>query len=183
MARAGTTIHNPVAGDSVTFVETVQDGSPRLVCDMTTLAGGQGPPEHIHPSSAEAFEVLEGAVVVELDGTPRTLETGESLTVPAGRPHRFFSAPDRDGRVRVSFDHPGRMEDFLVTFYELARAGRTAADGKPSMPQIAASFSQLTDDIRTTIAPWPAQRAMFLVLGPVAKLRGLKPFYEWEELG
>ena len=53
------------------------------------------------------------------------------------------------------------MAELLETFYELARAGRTDPEGKPSMLQIAVSFSALRDDIRTVIAPWPAQRALF----------------------
>jgi hypothetical protein len=75
------------------------------------------------------------------------------------------------------------MEDFLVTLYELARVGRLNAKGLPSMQQIAVTGSQLTNDIRPTIAPWTAQRVMFALLGPLGRRRGLKPFYAWRELG
>jgi hypothetical protein len=44
------------------------------------------------------------------------------------------------------------------------------------------TFSQLTRDMRATIAPWAAQRAMFAVLAPIGRRRGLKPFYAWGEL-
>jgi mannose-6-phosphate isomerase-like protein (cupin superfamily) len=169
MARVGTTIDNPVAGDSLTFVATREDGSTTLVCDIATIGGAQGPPEHVHPSSSELFEVQEGAIVVEVDGVPHTLESGQNITVQAGVPHKFASHPELDGRTRV-------------TFYELARAGRVSADGKPSMQQIAVTFSQLTHDMRATIAPWAAQRAMFTVLAPIGRRRGLKPFYAWGEL-
>jgi hypothetical protein len=103
--------------------------------------------------------------------------------VPAGVPHKFASHPDRDGRTLVTFDVPGRIEDALVTFYELARAGRVRADGRPSMQQIAVTFSRLTSDMRATIAPWAARRVMFSVLAPIGRRRGLKPFYTWGELG
>lgn len=182
MAHVGTTIENRVAGDSLTFLATREDGSETLVCDISTIGGAQGPPEHVHPSSSELFDVQEGSIVVEVDGVGHTLEAGETITVQAGVPHRFASHPERDGRTRVTFDVPGRIEDALVTFYELARAGRVAADGKPSMQQIAVTFSQLTRDMRATIAPWVAQRAMFAVLAPIGRRRGLKPFYAWGEL-
>jgi hypothetical protein len=58
------------------------------------------------------------------DGDPHTLESGQNITVQAGVPHKFASYPELDGRTRVTFDVPGRIEDALVTFYELARAGR-----------------------------------------------------------
>jgi len=112
-----------------------------------------------------------------------TLAAGQAINVPAGVPHKFASHPDRDGRTLVTFDVPGRIEDALVTFYELARAGRVRADGRPSMQQIAVTFSRLTSDMRATIAPWAAQRVMFSVLAPIGRRRGLKPFYTWGELG
>jgi len=182
MAHAGTTIDNPIAGERLTFVATREDGSDTLVCDITTTGGAQGPPEHMHPSSSELFEVQDGAIVLEFDGVRHVVESGESLTVRAGVPHKFSSHPELDGRTRVTFEVPGRIEDQLVTFSELARAGRLTADGRPSLQQVAVTFSELTQDTRATVAPWAAQRVMFAVLAPVGRRRGLKPFYAWGEL-
>ncbi len=182
MAHVGATIENPLAGESLTFVATCEDGSATLVCDIATVAGAPGPPEHMHPSSSELFEVQQGAITVEVDGVLHSLQSGQSLTVQAGMAHKFASDPEQDGRTRVTFDVPGRIEDQLVTFSELARAGRLSADGRPSMQQVAVTFSQLTRDTRATVAPWVAQRVLFAVLAPIGRLRGLKPFYAWGEL-
>lgn len=182
MAHVGATIDNPIAGESLTFVATREDGSPTLVCDITTIAGAPGPPEHMHPSSRELFEVQEGAISITVDGVQRTLQSGHSFTVQAGEPHKFASDPELDGRTRVTFDVPGRIEDQLVTFSELARAGRLSADGRPSLQQVAVTFSELTRDTRATVAPWAAQRALFALLAPIGRRRGLKPFYAWGEL-
>lgn len=182
MAHVGATIDNPIAGESLTFVATREDGSTTLVCDITTIAGAPGPPEHVHPSSSELFEVQEGAISVTVDGVQRTLQSGQSFTVQAGEPHKFASDSELDGRTRVTFDVPGRIEDQLVTFSELARAGRLSADGRPSLQQVAVTFSQLTRDTRATVAPWAAQRALFALLAPIGRRRGLKPFYAWGEL-
>jgi len=182
MAHAGESIENPIAGERLTFVATCEDGSEALVCDITTTAGAPGPPEHMHPSSGELFEVHEGAILIDVDGSRHTLRSGQSLTVRAGVPHKFASHPELDGRTRVSFDVPGRIEDQLVTFSELARAGRLSADGRPSMQQVAVTFSELTRDTRATVAPWAAQRVLFALLAPIGRRRGLKPFYAWGEL-
>jgi quercetin dioxygenase-like cupin family protein len=107
MAHAGTTIENQLAGESLTFVATREDGSETLVCEIATLAGAPGPPEHMHPSSNELFEVQEGAITVEVDGVVHSLKTGQSLTVQAGAAHKFASDPELDGRTRVTFDVPG----------------------------------------------------------------------------
>jgi mannose-6-phosphate isomerase-like protein (cupin superfamily) len=182
MAHAGEIIENPIAGERLTFVATWEDGSDALVCDIATTAGAPGPPEHLHPSSSELFEVQEGAILIEVDGSRQTLRSGQNLTVAAEVPHKFASHPELDGRTRVTFDVPGRIEDQLVTFSELARAGRLSAEGRPSMQQVAVTFSELTRDTRATVAPWAAQRALFALLAPIGRRRGLKPFYAWGEL-
>ncbi len=182
MPAVGDTIENPVAGDTVTFLELPERGEGRLLVEMTTVPGGQGPPAHIHPRSSESFEVLEGAIALEQDGRQIVVGAGETHVVPPGVVHRFMSHAREPGRTRVELDVPGRMAEFLETFYELARAGRTDAEGKPSLPQVAVSFGALREDIRTVVAPWPAQLAMFAALAPVARLQGLRPFYETGEL-
>lgn len=182
MPTIGQTIENPVAGDTVTFLALPDDRSRELVVEMTTVPGGQGPPPHIHPRSSERFEVLSGSIALTDGGREVVVSAGETHTIAPGVAHTFASHGDEPAAVRVTFDRPGRMAEFLETFYELSRAGLTDAEGKPSMPQIAVSFSALRDDIRTTVAPWPAQRAMFAVLSPIGRLRGLRPFYATNEL-
>jgi quercetin dioxygenase-like cupin family protein len=183
VAHVGRSIENAAAGDSVVFVETREDGSSTLVLDMTTVAGAPGPPEHLHPRSRERFQVQEGALVVEAGGEFHSLSAGEEFTVYAGVRHKFMSHPEFDGYTRVTLDAPGQMEDFLVTFYELARAGRVNSKGLPSMLQLAVTGYAIRQDLRPTIAPWAAQRAMFALLRPIGRSRGLKPFYAWGELG
>ncbi len=182
MATVGQTIENPVAGDSVTFLALPGRGSPELVVEMTTQPGGQGPPPHVHPLSSETFAVTSGSIALTEAGREIVLHAGQTHSVPAGVPHTFASHGDEPAVTTVSFDRPGHMAEFLETFYELARAGRTDPEGKPSMLQIAVSFSALRDDIRTVIAPWPAQRALFALLGPIGRSRGLRAFYTTGEL-
>lgn len=180
--RVGQQITNAAAGDSVTFIEVPTAASPRLVMEMRTVPGGDGPPLHLHPRSAERFEVIDGALGLELDGERLLVGAGEAATVPPGVPHRFFSAGDAVATTRVSFEHGGHMGEFLETFYELARAGRVGPGGTPSILQIAATFAEFHDDIRPVVAPWPVQRLAFAVLAPVSRLRGLRAAYRFGEL-
>ena len=182
MPIAGQKIVNPVAGDSVTFLALPDASGTELVMEMTTVPGGQGPPVHVHPRSQETFTVVSGSIVVRENGREVVLLAGESYTVAPGVPHGFASHGDQEALTQVRMDRPGRMAEFLETFYELNRAGRTDAEGKPCLPQIAVTFGALKDDIRTVVAPWPAQLALFALLGPIARLRGLKPFYATNEL-
>jgi len=115
-------------------------------------------------------------------GREIVLRAGESHTVRPGVPHGFTSHGEQAAITRVVMDRPGRMAEFLETFYELNRTGRTDSEGKPSFPQIAVTFVALRHDIRTVVAPWPVQLALFATLGPIGRLRGLKPFYTTHEL-
>jgi quercetin dioxygenase-like cupin family protein len=182
MATAGQTIDNPVAGDAVTFLELPATVGEPLTVEMTTIPGGQGPPPHVHPRSSEAFSVLSGSITLVLGGRDIVLGAGEARTVPPGCVHTFASHGAEPARTRVNFDRPGRMADFLETFYELVRAGQTDREGKPSLMQIAVSFSALRDDIRTVVPPWPAQVVLFAILAPLGRARGLRAFYRAGEL-
>jgi quercetin dioxygenase-like cupin family protein len=71
----------------------------RIILDGQTSSGtfelfevqghlGSGPPPHAHPW-LEAYFILDGQVLVELDGDQSLAEPGNSVVVPAGRVHRF----------------------------------------------------------------------------------------------
>lgn len=182
MPTVGQHIENPVAGDAVTFVTLPSGPSGPLVADMVTVPGGDGPPEHVHPHASETFAVAEGCILVEERGVRTVVHAGETRTVAPGTPHRFLSHGAVPATTRVTLDPGGSMGPFLETFYELASAGRLDAEGKPALLQIAVTFAAVRDDIRPTIAPWPAQRVMQALLGPVGRARGLKPFYVTGEL-
>jgi quercetin dioxygenase-like cupin family protein len=49
---------------------------------------GSGPPPHAHPW-LEAYFILDGQVLVELDGQRSLAEPGTSVVVPTGQIHRF----------------------------------------------------------------------------------------------
>lgn len=50
------------------------------------------PPAHLHPAQEERFEVAEGELLFVIDGQPRTVAAGESITVPPGRVHQVRNA-------------------------------------------------------------------------------------------
>jgi len=128
MPTVGQEIINPVAGDAVRFLALPGEDRTDLVMEMKTVPAGQGPPVHIHPRSHETFTVVRGSIVVHENGREVVLHAGETHTVRPGVPHGFASHGDREAVTRVTMDRPGRMAEFLETYYELNRAGRFLAD-------------------------------------------------------
>jgi len=50
---------------------------------------GFGPPVHVHDDAAEAFYVVEGEYVMNLDGEERRCPAGSFVFIPSGVPHGF----------------------------------------------------------------------------------------------
>jgi quercetin dioxygenase-like cupin family protein len=70
---------------------------------IAELPGGVASGRHSHPGEEIAF-VLEGPVVLEIDGEPaRTLKTGEGFIVPAGRVHNARNAGTAPARVLATY--------------------------------------------------------------------------------
>jgi quercetin dioxygenase-like cupin family protein len=93
------------------------------------------PPEHLHPSQAERFEVLEGAMLTVIDGVEQRYEAGAVFEVPAGTAHQMRG----DGRARVSW----RVTPALRTaeFFEGLYGGAAATD-------FAGFLDEFSDEIR-----------------------------------
>ena len=180
MARAGAVIENPVIGDRVVFRCTSAETAGELLeFDIYARAGAQGPPEHIHPSSSERFEVLAGTLRARVAGVERTVAAGESLTIPAGTPHTWWNTGADEVQVRVQLRPAGRMEAFLETIYGLALAGRTNRNGVPSFLQLAVFAPAYFDTNHIVRPPLAVQRMVFAVLAPLARLLGYQPDYPY----
>ena len=73
------------------------------------------PPEHLHPSQAERFEVLEGSMRTIIGGEEQTYGAGEPFDVPAGTPHQM--AADGPTRVRWEVRPAMRTAEFFERLY------------------------------------------------------------------
>jgi mannose-6-phosphate isomerase-like protein (cupin superfamily) len=89
MAHQGQEIETP-AGMTLLLVRTGNETGGELLEMEATYSGEAGmPPEHLHPSQVERFEVLEGSMHAIVGGKERAYEVGESFEVPAGTPHQM----------------------------------------------------------------------------------------------
>jgi putative monooxygenase len=68
-------------------------GAAVFLNGQTLFDGGAGIPLHIH-NCPESVVILEGAAIVEIDGTEHQLTTFDATYVDAGVPHRFRNASD-----------------------------------------------------------------------------------------
>jgi quercetin dioxygenase-like cupin family protein len=89
MADGGREIQG-FGGHSLKLIQTGEEtGGELLEMEATYSGEAPMPPEHLHPSQDEHFEVLEGSMRTIIDGEERTYGVGEPFDVPAGTPHQM----------------------------------------------------------------------------------------------
>ena len=123
---------NPAINDAATFLQTSAETNGAFTLVEIELGKSEGPPLHYHKTFAEKFEVKEGVLYLQVKKEHKVLQVGESFTVPAGTPHRFYNQSNETVRFHITFQpgHAG-MENFIKIFYGLAEDGLTDKKGKP----------------------------------------------------
>jgi quercetin dioxygenase-like cupin family protein len=75
-----------------------------------SMAGGKATPLHTHPDSDETAVVLEGEILMHVDGTDHRVAAGGIAVVQRGVPHAFLVVSDS---AKILFLHtPGCCEAF-----------------------------------------------------------------------
>jgi mannose-6-phosphate isomerase-like protein (cupin superfamily) len=136
--------------------------------------GYQGPPEHYHKQSCEVFEVWDGGLTLELDGSHHQVSSGESKVVETGVTHTFSNEWSERALVVTSIESPGRLRQVLPTLGGLAHD----ADRDPENPlQQAVIASTLSDNTVFTAPDGGISGVATSVLAPVGRATGYQGAY------
>lgn len=125
-----------------------------------------GPNVHLHPSSDDAFTVIDGTLEICIDGEWRTLRAGETATAPAGVPHTFRNASDQTVQVRVTMRPAGRSEAFFRDMHRLIEEGkikRLPPKDPRSAIYAAMLIGEYPDEVRSVKPPNGVFRTLALV--------------------
>jgi quercetin dioxygenase-like cupin family protein len=169
MAHVGQEIINPRTGQRLRFVELTER---QLRIETVNPPTTEREPLHVHPKQESGCEVAAGSLVWEVAGQRRVVSAGESITVPANTPHRFWNEGREDARstqfVRPALDTAA----FFETLFALAQRDQLDASGMPKLLPLMAMVGEFGDEIRPVSPPWPVLRALAVAIGPLAKVRG-----------
>ena len=107
-------------GGVITMKATAEetDGAFLLFEDLMTR--GKTTPMHLHPHEDETLIVLEGEILVHIDGTEHRVGPYGVAVAPRGVPHAFFVTSET-ARV-LALQTPGSAEAFYRDASELATA-------------------------------------------------------------
>jgi quercetin dioxygenase-like cupin family protein len=115
MAHQGQEIEG-FGGHSLKLIKTGDETGGELLEMEASYSGEAGmPPEHLHPSQAERFEVLVGSMRVIVDGEERLYGAGDSFDVPAGTPHQMGA--EGPARMRWEVRPALRTAEFFESLY------------------------------------------------------------------
>lgn len=82
--------------------------------EQTSLSPGKGTPLHVHHLQDEVFYVIEGAYYFQVGEDKYHLSAGDSIFLPMKIPHAWTQISEK-GKMTVTFQPAGKMEDFFVT--------------------------------------------------------------------
>ena len=167
-------VENPATGERMLFHTRPDDpASDPLRLDIWAPPGMDPLAAHVHPEQEETLTVEAGAVTVVLDDVERTVEAGESVTIPVGTPHTWWPSGDEELHLSVTLDPGLQTEDFFRDLAALARRGEVRSDGAPSPLRIAAMFDAYGYGVlHLASPPLLVQKVLFGALAPIARLMG-----------
>ncbi len=73
-----------------TFKVTSEQSGGVFILSEDTMSRGKTTPLHIHPVHDETVYLLEGELLVHLNGAEYTAGIGSVVTIPRGTPHAFL---------------------------------------------------------------------------------------------
>ncbi|MBL8162270.1 MAG: cupin domain-containing protein [Anaerolineae bacterium] len=127
-------------GGLVTFKVTTEQSGGVLCIFEHTASRGKRTPLHLHPDSDETCYVLEGELLLHINGVEQKAGPGAVVWIPRGTPHAFLVTSEVERSLWVVT--PGAtMEAFYRQAGEAA-SGRTLPSAEIDIPRLSAAGQQ-----------------------------------------
>jgi quercetin dioxygenase-like cupin family protein/uncharacterized protein YndB with AHSA1/START domain len=119
-------------GVNVEIRRTAAETDGELVeFDVVGRAHGFLAQPHVHTGQTESYEVIEGAMRLDVDGRTQVLRPGQTASLPPGTAHAQRPGDEGSGRVRVQVRPAGMTEQFLRRLADMAARGDILRGGWP----------------------------------------------------
>lgn len=159
---------NPGTGELVRLLKTGAETGGAYVEGISTFPPTlDGSPFHEHPRQEERIEVVEGSLIVRIEGKLKYAGPGSTVVIPPGVAHEVANAGREPARVVWQFVPALRTDAFLrAAARNERRAGASRWNRLLGRIAIAAEFS---DVYRTSTLPWVLQWPVFAVVARLAR--------------
>jgi mannose-6-phosphate isomerase-like protein (cupin superfamily) len=178
MINHGDTLHNPVTGESMTFLETASDTDGEYVLvELRAEPNAFVAAAHVHPAQTETFEIVEGTIAVKVDGKTVQASGGETLVVEPGQSHKWWNAGTSELVFRCRVAPALQFESLIETMFSLAADGKTNKKGMPNPFRLAVIANAHLDTVVLPFPPVWMQKAALAVGASTGKLLGYTATY------
>ena len=140
------------------------------------------PTEHVHPKQSEHWRVLSGGLGVAFEGREETLGPGNTVTLPAGIPHRVWNPLAEPSRVVLEFHPALDAQELTETLYVLAQMRETGTGGRLKLLQFAVTVAAYPDQLYPTGVPVSVQKGLARTLAPLGRRLGYRESYGLDSL-
>ena len=106
-----------------TWLATAEDTGGAFLLFEDAMDSGKRTPLHTHPDADETMYVLEGAIVMHLDGAETGIAAGGLAIAPRGVPHAFLVTADNTRLLCLQT--PGCCQAFYMGASEPLEAATT----------------------------------------------------------
>lgn len=107
------TVYDQMAGEKIHILLPAERTGGALSLFIDEVPPNCGPPLHVHRNEDETFYVVEGELVVEVDGERSKIAAGSAAFLPRGVPHTFANLSNRVVRTLIAAT-PGGIEHFFA---------------------------------------------------------------------
>ena len=172
------TIFNSSTGERIEFTDVNRD-VVRL--NWRSMPGG-AITEHVHPRQRERFIISEGEAHFTVNGVGHVVGPGETLDVPAGVRHSESNQGSVEVVGVVELRPALGTKEMFEAFAGLAAEGKTTSRGAPKNPlQLGATIWNFRHETRATAPPIWVQNLILPPLWALAKVCGVRPYYDrWD---
>ena len=125
--------------DLLVFKATSAQTDGAFILFEQTSQGGKMTPLHRHPNEDETFIVLDGQLIVHIDGTNHTGEPGSVIVVPRGAPHAFLVTSDLFRGLILFTPGNEACEAWFRAAGDPAPAHELPEPGPPDIPRLQAA--------------------------------------------
>jgi mannose-6-phosphate isomerase-like protein (cupin superfamily) len=106
-------VYDQLRDEKVHILLSKQDTGGALALFIDEVPPNGGPPLHIHHQEDETFYLLEGELVMQVNGEQVTVGAGSVAFLPRGVPHTFTNPGTETARALVILT-PGGLEGFFA---------------------------------------------------------------------
>jgi quercetin dioxygenase-like cupin family protein len=107
---------NPIElyeGDAFYCKVSGKDTNGNLYIYESTRAKKGGPAQHFHYDQDEWFFIMEGEFVIKVGDTTYSAKAGDSIFAPRKIPHVWAKTNDGPGKMMITFQPAGKMEEYF----------------------------------------------------------------------